>query len=255
MFAMGTPQPFEELQALYRQEVLELIPAAGAVRVAKFPGKGRGLAAARPIAAGERLTAYPLDSFDGNVQLLGPLMVPDLSQSVEYALECSLPGLKGVTRIYADPAQASDPRFLAHVANDSVRLSLQAGEFGDTARLLAKCWCYYHLSSTQANAALVTHPRSMILAALRPIAEGEEVTVTYGPGYWICTEHPACTGVPSSFVALTQIWGEKNRPAQHRQLLETLARNKAFVAGLGCAPEALEAAAQSELVGQPEGRA
>lgn len=219
---------FTKLRILYDMDLVRLSPDC--VRAAEVPGKGRGLVAARAVAAGELLSVFPLDSLTGDLGQLGAMDVPVFeSRTLEYSLECSPPGLPGVTRIYADAAREHDPRYLAHLANDCAKLEPLPEDLACPARLLAKTFEYHHLSVTGANAGLVT-VGPVVLIATRPIAEGEEVTVNYGPGYWLSVLQNAT--LPTNLVEAVEMWGARHRPFQLLELSAAMKRNQDAVAAM-----------------------
>lgn len=182
------------LRARYYAKGIELLPPCRLrVRVAEIPGKGRRLVATRDIKAGECLAAYPFDSAD-------------------------------------EEAEGGNPLYLAHLVTDSFELRLAGDEILDRS-WLPKAWSYYFHSTMACNAGLIgTAP--IMLMAFRPIAAGEEVTASYGPGKWICLDHPCFEAASDGFLNLTESWGEANHPEQFKQLREVQARNKELMAAL-----------------------
>jgi len=182
------------------------------------PLHGLGLFATRDIQTAELISLYPgdalllwadaHDSSDQNLQVrLGPhcgdqtasgcFMAKSATQPRDYEMRYS-----ETRSVVGDPALRGDPAYLAHFCNDGATLFASGGSVSDAEREL-----YSRASAAAANAAQVIiegcHHGAV---ALRPIAAGEEVLVSYGEGYWLSR---AGSGVLEDVVARDQARGEK----------------------------------------------
>ena len=154
-------------------------------RVGESEHHGRGVFATRDIAEGELITFFPGDAlmlwqdagkrdhglfFGKHVpkEARGAGSVDELRRDYELTVDAT-------RTIVGDPQRADDPAYIGHMCNDGaacVTLDARAHYAVETARAC--------------NAAFFpVEGCHMWTKAIRPIAEGDEVLVSYGEGYWL----------------------------------------------------------------------
>ncbi|GMI30653.1 hypothetical protein TrRE_jg12824 [Triparma retinervis] len=171
---------------LLRGRLPDLLIARTRLGPSTVPSAGRGLFVTRGVAAGELLTLFPADALlfrdndmseisgvlYGNIRSGDPL-TSDSSRAYELRVSAQ-------HSIVGDPKLDTDRAYFAHFANDfRALLGSSDEERAD----------YKRESGLAANAFFqIFEPESpchMGLFAIRDIAEGEEVFVSYTEGYWL----------------------------------------------------------------------
>jgi hypothetical protein len=159
------------------------------------PGAGTGLFATRNIAEGELITLYPSDAFllwedeehspESNVRVFfgKHIAMTDRDASAVIKWGDFEVAVTPTTSILADPQRLGDAAYLAHVAKDagSRTASYEDYEHESMARTNAEILPLSVDAIDAAGNALVVH---MALRAVKDIAEGDEVLVHSGRGYW-----------------------------------------------------------------------
>lgn len=198
----------ERWAAEYREKAREHLPADPACRVVPGAHGPHKLAARRKIAVGEVITVYPaylVELMTGETaNVAPPEMFADMSDAAlqEKIRQCAVThviesldtkgevvqfgGIEGVV----DPDgmlgdKADDP--LPMPPDGSLPLCLQGLEkpdFGLT-EVAKAISLYFRMSLDRSNAAYDMTPKGVVrIVAVSDIAEGEDVTVSYGLVYW-----------------------------------------------------------------------
>ena len=129
-------------------------------------GGGNGLFASREIAAGELITFYPGDVIESG----------ERAELSEYEVRFEFDGVESV-RVIGDASLTGDAAYLGHMSNDCGRcLTPTAMAMRDYALTAAAHANTDHHAIEDSHIATV---------ASRQIAMGEELFVSYGPGYWL----------------------------------------------------------------------
>ena len=144
-------------------------------------GAGNGLFASRDIAAGELITFYPGDVIESG----------EPAGRSEYEVHFQLGGVESVL-VIGDASLAGDAAYLGHMSNDCGRCLTPAAmrEYALTAAAHANS---DHLALEGSHIATV---------ASRQIAMGEELFVSYGPGYWLTRQGYSAEEVDAAEVDL-----------------------------------------------------
>jgi len=161
------------------------------VDASSIAGAGKGLFASQKILAGEVFTCYPGDallfrsaSADDSLDVLFGEHVPSHRRDASRVAASEARAYEIPTRhegapvgLVGDPELAHQPAYLGHMVNDCATLTSSA----------ADSVAQYALTAAKtANAAHVpVEGCHMASIALKDIEEGEEVTCSYGPRYWL----------------------------------------------------------------------
>lgn len=167
----------------------------------------RGLVATAPIPAGTVITHYPAHTAvqDSAADPRSFILVPPFSggDAVHYSILLSEP-LGPLTHVVGDPAKADDPRWLAHMANDSCGNPFKKARTGE--ERFRAALTYFIVSSKRANAVIDTRTNPIPLVAARDIAAGEEILVSYGANYWLPADCPRRDKIIEDSIA----WAQNN---------------------------------------------
>ena len=140
--------------------------------ISNLDGAGRGLFASRAIMPGELITCYPADQLS-----MESSKSNDISMAQrEYEISIEIGGK--LTRVIADSSAIDDPAYLGHMANDCASCR-------DPIGLIE----YAMATAVHANADHVrVQDCHIATVASQRLSAGDEVFVSYGPGYWL-TRH------------------------------------------------------------------
>lgn len=175
-------------------------------RVGPSPLHGSGLFAVRDIARGEVITHYPAHGFvlsntgrplsePGERLIMGssvqesPHAVEhkDLRQPTEFERHTYNFRVTPMLDIIGYPDMVDSHLLLAHMANDAVTTS-------DTVHNSASEIRYTHAALATNNAMVdEKNPGIVAMYATKPIRAGEEITISYGYGYWVSNNRFAGT--------------------------------------------------------------
>jgi hypothetical protein len=211
--------------------------ASRAAQVGDAGLKGRGLFATRDIPAGERVTAYPMDTVCNIRARAGSeIKVPTLALAPGYAdLEYMyaaygqpVEGFELFTHIVGDPARVELPETLAHIANSGSGDPFTKCDASPASYFRATL-LYMIVSMSRSNSVLVLgHP--VYLVAFRPILEGEELLVTYGPGYWPLPDRAPAAVRGGDLLEKAIAWAEKHDPALRERIRTVGIKEQALTA-------------------------
>ncbi len=139
---------------------------------------GNGLFATKDISPNEVITLYPSD-----------VIVRRKGNSFAYGVEAGHPTLNNISvindycfgllsstlRLIGDPLKTDNPTFLAHICNDRVKCASPEN-----------VGTYCLLSQRLSNARFEEINGSFVaLVSQKPIVNGKEIFVSYGPDYWL----------------------------------------------------------------------
>lgn len=165
---------------------------------------GDGLFVTQDVAAGDVLTAYPMhcakvDGIDYCFERDGRLTPTDSAYTLEV-------GGTAVESITGDPS-VRDPRFAGHSANDGVPAmpdspflkpiakALAEGRLINEEDVAASVVWYVACDMRRNTAGYVWRNGFTAVVALKPMACGEQVFATYGPGYWVQRHYPSAAAL------------------------------------------------------------
>ena len=156
-------------------------------------GGGLGLFAARDIRKDELITCYPGDwalLADGS-HVLGN--ATGLPSSREYEIHIAI-GSGPPLALVADPLQVHDAAYLGHMKNDCARcFEASPGAIHEYALSATARSNVDHVMLADCHVAAV---------AARDIRAGEELYVSYGPGYWLTRQGYSTAEVDAACTAL-----------------------------------------------------
>jgi hypothetical protein len=85
--------------------------------------------------------------------------------------------------IYANPGEISNPLLLGHMCNDSANIEIKHS----TEQEIKNGICRYILLSNN-NAVIKYHSSISYILATKDINKGDEITVSYTPGFWLTND-------------------------------------------------------------------
>lgn len=156
-------------------------------RVGKSKIDGNGVFATRNIATGEIITFYPGDHLHINISGVesakhrrincirsGSSKACDEDNNWAELLSKYKFSVDEQISIVGDPTKVDDPRYLGHMCNDGARSHSKED-----------IQLYIRVSRLKCNADFtLVSGCHVAITATKDIKEGEEILVTYGPGYW-----------------------------------------------------------------------
>jgi hypothetical protein len=146
------------------------------LRTSTIAGAGRGLIAKRDIARGEPVCFYDC------VPLSGPRLAACTERGISYTYLKSVSGDKHVLGLDT----ARHPAGVAQFANDRVLFPYDplAREDLSEQKMLAKI-CIYHQISATSTSVHFRPENPLLYYAIRDIAKGDELFLSYGAPYWV----------------------------------------------------------------------
>lgn len=170
--------------ALLRGRLADIHLSRCSVQPSTIEGAGNGVFATRDIMANELITLYPGDAIlirTGELDEVSGVLYgsnyqdPSLTHDAARAYEIRI---SPIHSIVGNKDNISDSSYIGHIANDGAILT----DGSDAARTL-----YSKQSAQTANAAhqFLLGGCHVGLFALCDIAEGSEIFVSYGEGYWL----------------------------------------------------------------------
>ena len=207
---MTEPLPFYGLAERYLMRARRI--PCDAVEVKASPAHGKGVFAVRDLRPNEVVSYIPLDGVFSLPAPCGELPI-DAETARQFRFDTTFdiaahkvhPILDGS---FSSPLKGARPHFMAHFANDAccpaeldvANLTSETAASKETIKALLAYWMR---SSFSANSILVLNQQPAMLVTVKPVKAGEELTVTYGPGYWL--QHAAAE--PLNFNVL--LWMQK----------------------------------------------